>query len=488
MRSVTKRRPTFKERHLKVRRGFALLMVQIAILILVVINTDMSVNEMVRYRLATYDRDTLKAEALAQSGVQSARLIVAVQAKLQPLMNQLVGGLGIPLPEYTVWKLIPLDSEILKGLISGDIQSGFGLDMSDSIEERALSHEEKLEAIRRGELPEDARDEDGDRPLRNERGQGGDDDSSVSSFDPEELEGFIADNDHFEVPVGGFGAFEGSFSVKIDDEERKLVSLRNWGTVGQSMRYTIAQKLYALFQPERYDFLFEDPDAYGERVSREELVANIFDWLDVDQNETNGNDAETDWGRSGGGSEDSSYGVYDSVGPRNDFFVSHGELSRVAGMSDAHMRAFADEISIYGDQKVNLLTADPNAIEALVRICAANPQDPLLFDPQWLMATVQGWFACKSAGVMGGCPIAPSPQGFMSFLQSGFATNNIGLSLDNSNCQSNIGNESKTFTIYSTGRVNDVERTVALVMRMEGRNEARYFYSTQATVESSWQK
>ena len=127
----------FNSQSKKIKRSYsavALVMVQVALVLLAVIVTDMSVSETVRYKLATFDRDSLKAEALAKSGLEAARLVVAVQAKLQPLLNQIVGGLGIPLPEYTIWRLIPMDSEILKGLIDGSIQQSFGRTLDESEE------------------------------------------------------------------------------------------------------------------------------------------------------------------------------------------------------------------------------------------------------------------------------------------------------------------------------------------------------------------
>ena len=115
--------------------GVALFVVLISLALMSAIVTDLGSNEIVRYRQASNDRDAMKAQALADSAVNLSRLLLAMQAAVNPCITQL-DAMGIPLPAHTFWQLVPLDSELLKGVTSGELQGAFGLDVSAALEER----------------------------------------------------------------------------------------------------------------------------------------------------------------------------------------------------------------------------------------------------------------------------------------------------------------------------------------------------------------
>lgn len=417
--------------------GVALFMVLVALALMSAVVTDFGYNEMVRYKLAAHERDSLKAQALSESGVNVARLLLTIQGAVQPMLTQLA-SMGIPLPAHTIWDLVPLDSDIMKGLASGELQSMFGMDVSAVVAERAEAAAEK-----RVQLLEDF----GSR-------------REVAGATP------------FIPPEGGLGAFDGNFTVAIEDEEKKAVSLRGWATeVNPQKRWAYVTRLMALFQPARYDFLFEERDERGNRVDRLELIANLYDYIDSNQDATDPRAEQADWGRQGGGAEDSHYTSYRGLEPKNAYFDSHQELLRVHGFSDAHMKAFGDQISIYGESKVNLLSAAPQAIEFLVRLCAADPYDFKLIDETWMRETLQLWNECKMLGILGGCQL--SPQGFVTFLEG------RGLLTNAQQCQDNISLESKNFTVRVTATVGDAVRTTTLVARVAGTNEEFYYYAVR---------
>ncbi len=438
---VSYRLPFSKQKRRGAPHGVALLTVLIGLALMSAVVTDLGSNEMVRYKLAIHDRDVMRAQALSESGVNIARLVLAVQAALQPMVTQLVET-GFPLPAQTVWDLIPLESGLMRGMISGELQSAIGLDVSSALEKRKEEFEAKQED---------------------------------AAFDAADVDPELEGTEPFVPPEGGFGGFQGEFNVEIDDEEKKAVSLRGWVTAAD--RFTIAQKLYSLFLPERYDFLFEERDADGNRTDRYELVANIYDWIDTNEDATDPRADQVNWGRLGSGSEDTMYTAYDGIEPKNEYFDSQAELRLVRGWTDAHDKAFGDAISIYGEAKTNILSAPPQSVESLVRICAKNPTDPLLFDPEWMRLTVQTWMSCKQLGALvpGGCQA--SPKGFVAYLGSGLGTQGTALLVDEPRCMDNISTESKNFTVKSTAQVGDVTRTVSLVVRVHGAIEERYHYS-----------
>lgn len=425
--------------------GVALMTVLLALALLSAVVTDLGSNEMIRYRLAVNDRDSLKAQALSESALNMSRLLLAVQAAVQPMITQLAAT-GIPLPAHTIWQLVPMDSGTLKGLTSGELQSAFGMDVSGALEKRKEAHAAKME----------------ERKTAFEDKKSSVDDENILAGGP------------FEPPEGGFGAFDGEFRVdEIVDEEQKAASLRAWTrAVSQKERYLAAVRMNAVFADERYDFLFEDRDAYGQRTDRAELVAAIYDWMDDNEDATDPRADEANWGRATGGAEEGMYTPYGKLRPKNAYFDSTQELAMVRGMTDAHMKAFLPAISIYGEgNKVNILSAPMESIEALIRLCAADLQDPVLFQPQWWEETRQLWIQGKGNPLMGGFPL--SADGVLQFLDS------RGLVVDQATCKNAIGTESRNFTIRATATVGDVTRTTTTVVNVYQSDEVFYYYAVR---------
>jgi Type II secretion system (T2SS), protein K len=435
-------------RHQAPHGSVAILSVLVGLMLMSSVVTDMGYNEIVRYKLAAHDRDALKAQALAESGLNLARLVLAAQSAIQPCLT-MAAKLGIPLPAHTVWEILPIDCETIRSVTTGELQTAVGMPMDQVLAAQAEAH---IAA----------------------------EDQAKTDFDVEK-EG--AGNAPFVRPKGGFGEFDGSCTAAIEDEEKRAVSLRDWDeSIAGNDRFAFAKRLYDLVQAPRYDFLFEDRDITGNRSDRYEWVANIYDWIDKNEDATDPIAEPTTWGQGGGGSEDALYTAY-SVEPRNEYFDSHDELRLVRGMTDAHMKAFGDSISIYGKKEINILSAPASSVEFLVRACAANPDDPLLTNTEWMTATVNGWMQCKSMGMaspecmtaLGGAGI--SPEGFVAYLSSGMASDGTVMVINADLCKKNVGTESENFTIKSTGTVGDVQRTITLVLRMFRATEERYYYS-----------
>ena len=428
--------------------GVALLTVLVALALMSAVVTDLGANEMIRYRLACNDRDALKAQALAESSTNLARLLLAMQSAVQPLLTQL-STMGIPLPAQTLWEVVPLDSELLRGLTSGELQSMLGVDVTAAVEERKTKAAEALE----------------DKKHDFEKDKEG---AGAGPFEP---------------PESGFGFFcradsglwpdecPGQFTAKIVDEERKAASLRGWSTATTpQQRFPFAQRLFMVMQPERYDFLFEDRDSQGNRSDRFELVAAMYDWIDENQEATDGRADTNNWGRLTVGSEDALYSSGFKAEPKNAYFDSPGEMRLVRGMSEAHLRAFADSISMYGEGKINLLSAPDATIEALIFSCA-QAGEPLPQNALWMEETLLTWREFKTLGPLaGGGPI--NADGFIQMLEA------RGLTV-NEACKDQMATESRNFTIQASGTVGEVTRTITTVMRVYNAVEELYYYSVR---------
>jgi hypothetical protein len=138
-----------------------------------------------------------------------ARLMLIIQGKIQPYISTFA-SMGVALPHYTIWELLPLESEMLKGLTTGDLAGSLGLDVSDALKKRQEKRSEKKE----------------------------------KKFETT-----------FDEPEGGFGAFEGTFNITIQDEESKI-TLRKWATADQTRRAATRKLLASLMSPLRYEELF----------------------------------------------------------------------------------------------------------------------------------------------------------------------------------------------------------------------------------------
>jgi len=419
--------------------GVALFVVLLALSLMSAVVVDLGTNEMVRYRLASNDRDALKAQALTESAMNLSRLLLAMQDAVQPLITALASSpFGAMLPAHTFWQIVPLDSELLKGLTTGELQTALGFDVSKSLDERRAKLEESKTA-------------------------------KAADFDPDK-EG--AGKEPFEPPEGGFGAFDGTFRADIQDEEQKAASLRGWtSSISPAQCYAYAQRLFTVLQPERYDFLFEDRDVQGNRTTREEMVGYLYDWIDDNQESVDPRGDPTSWCRGLAGAEDGAYSSGYKVEPKNAYFDSPGELRLVRGMTDAHLRAFADKISIYSDGgKINIMSAPIGTIEALIYSCA-QPGDPLVQNITWMQETLTGWETAKQLGILGG-GFPPTPDGFMQYLDS------RGLVVQET-CKDQMGTSSNHFTVRATATVGEVTRTATAVMRVYQRIEELYYYAVR---------
>lgn len=406
-------------------RGMALLMVVTSLAIISAVVTDLIVEQQSNYQVALRQRDALKAQALAESGLNISGLFLIIQNSIQTYFTQFA-AMGVSIPKHTVWEMLSIDSNLLGGLISGEMATTLGIDVSEAVKKRKEEEKKKLEEKlkEREKLTRDA----------------------TGLFIP---------------PEGGFGAFEGSFSVSVIDEESK-VSFAKWTTLAPQAIGKLRKLIAAVFASNKYDLLFK-------KVSRQELIANIYDYLDSDEIRINPYGTGDSWGTPFGGSERDLYLNAKGVFPKNAYFDSLGELNLIPGFTDKHYAAFSDALTIYGeDQKINILSAKEPVIEALIRYCAQNDLDPNLQQQTWVDAAVKKWVQYKSTG---GGPV--SQDGFIKFLKG------LPLTVNDADCKAVLGVESKYFTVKSQATVNGVSRTLTLVTRVYKGDQRRYYFRGQ---------
>lgn len=411
----------------------ALFMVLVGLALLTAVVADFAYNQHVKLLIAARERDALRAHYLARSGVELARLLLFFQDQIQPALDMAQQAGMLPFGEFVVWKLIPLDSDMLCGLTDGQIGEALGFDMDNAREAMA---ERRSTALAQA-------------PLEIEE-------EKFSMFDDK----------------SAFCDMGGSFKVEIVDEDSKL-SLRRWETEFGPQAAARRDLLMALFYPRRYDFLFEEEDSHGQRSDRYDVISAIRDWIDRDRETTDAKAPPEHFGRDVGGDEDSAHG-YDQYGPsyrsKNAYFDSKQELHLVRGIDDEIYDTFADALSIYSEGKVNIKSAtNPTVLIGLIHACAVNPTDVQLSDPNWLVQTLLRWQEYRMLGMQGGFG-AVNPAGWVAFLQS------QGLAVDSTRCEGLVSDQSMYFTIKATGKVGDVERTITTVVRVFRSVEEMYYW------------
>lgn len=388
-------------------RGVALLLVVVSIAILAAVAADFAYSSRVDLELAVHQRDALRAEYLAKSGLGMSRLLLQFQKQLDTSMQNLsstlpgIGGINLQL-----WRMAHIDCQTLGRFLPDASDAGFG----------------------------------------------------GTKKPPSEVGGLG-------TPFIDYGGFRGCYGTLIEDEESKLNvnqldSLLTAGAGGAAV-----QRLYLLLTDKRFEFVFDKEDANKVKVNATDALINIKDWADADDLVSALNVSPTGAQVSSGfADEPGLYGRYvPRYRPKNASMDSLGELYFVHGIGDRFMAAFGDRLTVYPDVNavLNVNTDDPMVLALAVR-SAADPTHPdgRLSDPIFLDALIQKIQAARMLSPMG-----MSVSDFINVLvQSDIAVN----PQITGNLQGNsfLGDHTKTFRVTSTAEVGNVQRTVTAVVRI----------------------
>lgn len=391
----------------------ALLMVITTIAILTSVVVEFAYNTHVDLRLAANARDALRAQYLARSATNFARLVLSWQGQVNQAAEAMSAlGMG---QNFQLWRVLPMDSSAINGF---------------------------MEAVR-GESEDDE-----EIPL------------APLSPQPGEL-----------VPAANlspFGSYQGAFSADIEDEEAKI-NVNKLNNPGAGGNFT-AMALLQLFSDERWEFLFEEENLHDERVTPEELLIRLRDWIDENEVEQ-GLDPTlpTSYFVDTASDEERNYVRYPQrYKPKNNLFDTMDELHLVSGMSDRLMTAFGDHLTVYPDinAKISLDTNDPLQLLNLLRMMAVDPQHMAFTNPHTVEAMLNELMLQKSMNPFG----PPSAQQFAAVLAM------HGLEARQDILDTEFGTSSETFLIRATGQVGDVSQTLVTVVRLDdGLGKVLYF-------------
>jgi hypothetical protein len=398
----------------KKAHGVAILTVMVSLALMMAIVTELSSKELVRYKLAMGDLQALQAEALAQSGANFAQIILTVQEPLQGYLSNFA-KMGVSLPAYTVWELMPIDSDLLKGITDGSFLPDFGL----SKDKKETADEEKKKTLI------------ADNKAKN-----------VPLTGP------------YEAPEGGYGGFRGRFSTEIEDEEKKI-SLRRWAKHEPPKQKMIADQIFRVLSKPENSILFDGSTGDNKNIGPSQLIGNIYDYISEDDRSVDVNAPKERFGRDMAGDKRVYYSDMPGISPKKAPMDSTAELRLVPGMTDAIFQVLSKVITIYGESdKINILSASDDVLASLFFVCAKNRESGQFQQPAFASDLVQEWNRKKNEG-----SLQISAEGLISHLEES------GVIVDKEECEKSIGTESKTFTVKSTATVGTVTKTLLLRLR-----------------------
>jgi general secretion pathway protein K len=407
-------------------RGIALIMVVIAIAILTAVATEFAYTSRVDLEMAANMRDEMRASYLAKSGIGLARLLLKFQGQLDnmklpnmsSLLDMLSGGAktnpagGATAQPQTMsiqlWRMARIDCHMLRGLVTEDP----GLENA---------------------------------PQRS---------SKFSLADDEE------------APEAGarksFGAFEGCFLAQIEDEEGKI-NINKLNALGMEAR-NVSTLLYNLLSDKRFEFLYEKEDANRVKVTAQDQILAMRDWIDDDESGAALNlSTQGDPFSKGFSDENGNYSRYSpTYKAKNAYLDTLDELYMVHGVNDRFMAAFRDRLTVYPDINANInVNSDDPIILYMAILAVSDPirPDPRLKDPIFVDALIQRIRQARVFAMFG-----MSAVDFTKIVQAaGVAVNS---SIANGSNRA-VSDKSKTFTIRSTGEAGNVQKTLTAVVRID---------------------
>jgi general secretion pathway protein K len=372
-------------------RGIALIMVLLALTLVTAVVVQFSYDAHIDYSLAANESDEVRAYYLARSGVNLYKLILTADQKIASNneLKQLMAAAGMG--GFELWRMVPMiDSAMLRSAADPEMPD----EMKEQMKERF------------GGIPFDT--------LGKE---------------------------------GGFLDFQGDIHAEIEDEERKI-NLNNIADdrLEAPLDSPIGRAIFGFVADTKWDPMFDGYNALGERkVSREEMIGNLIDWVDPNQEAV-----------SSGGTEDNLYTGYEErYTAKNAKFDTLGEVAMVRGVDDDFLAAFGKRITVFSNGKININTADAEIIAALILAYSEVP-----------LTTDQALETAKKLIEFRDLQPFSKPEEFIQFLKDSFgitfpAQGAAGI-------RNRLDIQSRVFTIRSTGYAGEARVTITAVVDNTG--------------------
>jgi general secretion pathway protein K len=396
-----------KRRRLGRQRGVALILVLGALTIMTVMLTESQDESAADFASALATRDQLVAEYAAKSAVNLSRLLIAaeptIRAGIGPILGLLMGGAA---PQIPVW-----------------------------------DHANRV----------------------------------LGAFNDKEGNEAFAALAGVDTSAGENLGFDGAgFDLVIVDED-SMIDV-NAPARGESFsKARLGAQLAGLMAGPQFDALFSSHDADGQFSDRLAICGAIIDFIDPDQD---GDQSFCDPGSMTAQAvapEDSFYAsLAHPYERKNAALDSFQELRRVRGMSEDFWSTFIDPdaddpnkrvVTVWGQGAINVNTANPQTILAVVCSNVDVTQTPVCSDPAEAAKFLGAFSMVRS--FTKGAPLFGNPDVFISALKGkGGLFGPILAALgvmpvtfkSDAELKKQVSTESKVFSIYATGRVKSGSR------------------------------
>jgi general secretion pathway protein K len=307
------------------RAGIALVVVMTVITMLTVLAAELLQNSSTAFQVATSERDRLRAEYLAKSGLNLTRLLIANEPAIRQVISPIYQlAVQRPPPQLNVWDFADM---LLAPFASSSTTESLGAD---------------------------------------------------TGIDFSLMEGLTETHGTFEViTVPENAKINVNKPLFFAGDEARL-------STAQQL-YSLMGGLQSPYSP--YDPMFAARDADGFFTTRLDIVSAMIDWWDYDQQRTVFDPISK--AVAPGGSEDDSYGqMRDPYVVKNAPYDSIEELRLVRGVGDDFWATFIESepddprtrnVTIYGSGAVNVNLAPPAVLRA--RLCSFLIDQPLCSNP-----------------------------------------------------------------------------------------------------------
>ncbi len=408
-------------------RGVALIIVVVAIAILTAVAADFAYNSRVDLQLAANQRDELRAQYLAKSGISLSRLLLRFQKQVDqiklPNLSGLLGPGAPPIPglpqgqlSLQLWKLARVDCYMLQGLVSSDGAEG-------EREDRTGFEAEPLDEATKG-----------------------------TELQKKTFGGFRGLLPRADLRRGG------------EAEPQRAQPAPGDRPVLRGPR-ALALRRQALRVPLRGGGL--EPGAHHRRRSCSSRSATGSTTTSCSRR-LNTSGQGTDLFLKGFSDENSNYDRYTPrYKAKNAFFDSLDELYMVHGVNDRFMAAFRDRLTVYppSNAALNINTDDPMML--WVAVLSVLPKQTLASDVRLQNPVFQEEVIkrIRAARLMPGMGMSAST--FIAIVESTGLTVAAEVKAKANQKNDYLSDKSNTFKIVSTGEAGQVQRTIEAVVQLD---------------------
>lgn len=314
----------------KNQRGVAILIVVSIIGILTTVVMDFFSESLRNNEIVTMQKARVQAYYLAKSAASLSRLVLLYSKNLESQISKT----GVDLSQIgyqPLYKMVPLSSNTLRGLMGGEEESDGETDENvvedDNTQKKSDATEETDEET--GETEEE------DESLFD------DDNESMGLLKSKEAQDFLS--------------FAGDFEADISEEESKY-SLNAISGMSAGESYDMYKKiLLSILKREDFKNFFHSQDQDAEK-----LTHALADYVDS-------NDTISEFDKVERGDEGSLYSDYNDFKVKNAKYLSLSEIRLVAGMSDDIYKELEPLVTVYNtSDTVNVCLADERIVDALI--------------------------------------------------------------------------------------------------------------------------